>query len=163
MSGSIGAAARIISSTGAMRSLTTRESWAVRRNWRSPSGSSRTPRYPPRRDVRSLLRGGLAVLSVAADDHDGALPAWHAGALEHSAAGRVREVQARGHDAHTFAVALRRRGYATSMLGKYLNGYGDPTLATAAAPIPVGWSDWHVSNRSGYPEFDYDLDENGRV
>jgi N-acetylglucosamine-6-sulfatase len=60
----------------------------------------------------------------------------------------------------TFAVAARSRGYRTSMLGKYLNGYGKPTMTPAFAPIPPGWSDWHVAS-NGYPEFDYTLNENG--
>ena len=63
----------------------------------------------------------------------------------------------------TFAVAAHRRGYRTSLLGKYLNGYGDRDMAAGRAPIPPGWTDWHVSNNTGYREFDYLLDENGRV
>jgi N-acetylglucosamine-6-sulfatase len=59
----------------------------------------------------------------------------------------------------TYAVALQRRGYATSMLGKYLNLYGDPMWA---ATVPRGWSDWHVANSSGYKEFEYVVDDNGR-
>jgi N-acetylglucosamine-6-sulfatase len=46
------------------------------------------------------------------------------------------------------------------MLGKYLNGYGDP-LNKRTAPVPPGWSDWHVSNNSGYGEFNYFLNDNG--
>jgi N-acetylglucosamine-6-sulfatase len=61
----------------------------------------------------------------------------------------------------TFAVAIRSRGYRTSMNGKYLNGYGNPTMTPATAPIPPGWSDWHVAS-NGYPEFNYTLNENGR-
>jgi N-acetylglucosamine-6-sulfatase len=60
-------------------------------------------------------------------------------------------------------VALRRRGYATSMLGKFINGYGDPSLKRTRPPVPPGWSDWHVSNFSGYKEFDYVQDDNGRL
>ncbi len=62
----------------------------------------------------------------------------------------------------TFAVALRREGYATSLLGKYLNGYGDAFMSGVTAPVPPGWSDWHVSNRSGYREFGSELNDNGR-
>ncbi len=75
--------------------------------------------------------------------------------------GGYAKFQARGLAARTFAVGVRRRGYATSLLGKYLNGYGDPVMR--GRPIPPGWSDWHVSNRTGYREFDYALDNNGRV
>ena len=63
----------------------------------------------------------------------------------------------------TFAVALQRRGYATSMMGKYLNGYGDPMRAAWKRRVPPGWDDWHVANSSGYREFRYLLDDNGRT
>ena len=74
----------------------------------------------------------------------------------------------------TFAVALQKSGYKTSMLGKYLNGYGDEgggvlipqgrkdDMTKANAPIPPGWSDWHVSNNTGYNEFNYYLNDNGK-
>ncbi len=61
----------------------------------------------------------------------------------------------------TFAVALQKVGYRTSLLGKYLNGYGDPTMTKKTAPVPKGWNDWHVSNNSGYGEFNYSLNDNG--
>ena len=48
------------------------------------------------------------------------------------------------------------------MLGKYLNGYGDPTMTPTTAPVPPGWSDWHVGS-NGYPEFNYILNLNGKV
>jgi N-acetylglucosamine-6-sulfatase len=62
----------------------------------------------------------------------------------------------------TFAVALQREGYATSLLGKYLNGYGDAFMSGLTAPVPPGWSDWHVANRTGYREFGSELNDNGR-
>ena len=74
--------------------------------------------------------------------------------------GGFQKFQSEGLDKKTWAVALRRRGYANSMLGKYLNGYGDP-MTTATAPIPPGWTDWHVSNSTGYLEFNYQLNDNG--
>ncbi|HEU4977721.1 MAG TPA: sulfatase [Solirubrobacteraceae bacterium] len=77
--------------------------------------------------------------------------------------GGFEEFQARHLARRTFAVAAQRRGYRTSLLGKYLNGYGDRDMAAGRAPIPPGWTDWHVSNNTGYREFDYLLDENGRV
>ena len=42
-------------------------------------------------------------------------------------------------DSESLAVWLRRAGYETSLVGKYLNQYGkdDPTY------VPPGWSDWH--------------------
>jgi N-acetylglucosamine-6-sulfatase len=57
---------------------------------------------------------------------------------------------------NSFAVSLQKNGYATAMMGKYLNGY-QPT-----DPVPAGWSTWDVAG-NGYPEFNYDLNENGTV
>jgi N-acetylglucosamine-6-sulfatase len=62
-----------------------------------------------------------------------------------------------GNEAQTFAVALQLDGYQTAMLGKYLNGY-DPKKN---AP-PQGWNEWDVAG-NGYPEFNYDLNQNGKV
>ncbi len=76
--------------------------------------------------------------------------------------GGYAKFRARRLAQRTFAVALQRQGYATSLLGKYLNGYGDAFMSGVTAPIPPGWSDWHVSNRSGYREFGSELNDNGR-
>ena len=64
---------------------------------------------------------------------------------------------AHGNEPNTFAVALQRIGYKTVMLGKYLNGY-EPTRNGAA----MGWNEWDVGGL-GYPEFNYALNENGKV
>jgi N-acetylglucosamine-6-sulfatase len=60
-------------------------------------------------------------------------------------------------ETRTFAVVMQKAGYLTSMMGKYLNGYGEPAMTTQ---VPPGWSDWHVAGNA-YPEFNYDLNENG--
>jgi N-acetylglucosamine-6-sulfatase len=75
--------------------------------------------------------------------------------------GGFAKFQSERLDKRTFAVALRSAGHRTSMMGKYLNGYGDPQMTPASAPIPPGWSDWHVSNSTGYLEFNYVLNDNG--
>jgi arylsulfatase A-like enzyme len=62
-----------------------------------------------------------------------------------------------GNDPETFAVTLHESGYRTAMLGKFLNGY-DPNMNEAA----MGWSEWDVAGQ-GYPEFNYDLNQNGKV
>ena len=76
--------------------------------------------------------------------------------------GGFQKFQSEGLDQKTFAVALQSSGYSTSMLGKYLNGYGDP-MNPETAPVPPGWSDWHVSNSTGYAEFNFLLNDNGTV
>ena len=74
--------------------------------------------------------------------------------------GGFTKFESRGLTKKTFAVALQSSGYETALLGKYLNGYGDP-LDHRNAPVPRGWSDWHVSNNSGYAEYNFVLNDNG--
>ncbi|OLB75037.1 MAG: sulfatase [Actinobacteria bacterium 13_2_20CM_2_71_6] len=68
-----------------------------------------------------------------------------------------------GEESQTFATALQGRGYRTAMMGKYLNGYlpGD-TQGGSQPYVPPGWSEWDVAG-NGYPEFNYDLNENHTV
>jgi N-acetylglucosamine-6-sulfatase len=63
----------------------------------------------------------------------------------------------RHHEQSTFATALTAAGYRTAMLGKYLNGY----LPRQHPPEP-GWTMWAVAG-NGYPGFNYDLNEDGKV
>jgi N-acetylglucosamine-6-sulfatase len=92
-------------------------------------------------------------------------------------AGGYTKFVTQGLNKKTFAVALQKSGYKNSLLGKYLNGYGDSggyaifaptlnqdksdTMTKHTAPIPPGWNDWHVSNDTGYQEYDYYLNDNG--
>jgi arylsulfatase A-like enzyme len=46
-------------------------------------------------------------------------------------------------DQSTIATWLHAAGYETAMVGKYLNGYDDPSY------IPPGWDAWHVFARGG--------------
>ena len=62
-----------------------------------------------------------------------------------------------GNESLTFAVALKHAGYKTAMLGKYLNGYFPRRNG-----VPSGWNEWDVGG-AGYPEFNYVLNQNGRV
>lgn len=64
----------------------------------------------------------------------------------------------RGHERVTFATSLAAAGYRTAMLGKYLNGYRPP-----ADPVAPGWSLWAVGGSTGYGEFRYNLNEDGKV
>ncbi|MFI5323702.1 MAG: sulfatase [Thermodesulfobacteriota bacterium] len=63
----------------------------------------------------------------------------------------------RGHERATFAISLSAVGYRTAMLGKYLNGY-----QPAAHPAAPGWTTWAVAG-NGYPEFNYNLRQDGTV
>src|SRR5438270_8172040 len=77
--------------------------------------------------------------------------------------GGFRRFHAAGEEAHTFATALQSAGYRTAMMGKYLNGYQPGAIAPGLHRyVPPGWSDWAVAGEA-YPEFDYALNENGRV
>jgi N-acetylglucosamine-6-sulfatase len=65
----------------------------------------------------------------------------------------------------SFPMYLQRAGYATAMMGKYLNGYlqrKDASPSRRLSHEPPGWSDWAVAGW-GYPEFDYLLDEDGSL
>ncbi len=69
----------------------------------------------------------------------------------------------RGEERSTFAVALRRVGYETALMGKYLNGYQPAATEGGATPyVPAGWSEWDVAG-NGYPEYGYRMNSDGRV
>ena len=59
------------------------------------------------------------------------------------------------HGNNNLAVWLRRAGYYTAMIGKYLNGYVFRPL------VPPGWSEWRVS--ANQKVYGYTLDENGAM
>ena len=69
----------------------------------------------------------------------------------------------RGEEGETFATALQHAGYRTAMMGKYLNGYKPMDKLGGSQPyVPPGWSDWDVAG-NGYPEFDYNLNQNHQI
>lgn len=69
----------------------------------------------------------------------------------------------RGEENETFATALRSVGYRTAMMGKYLNGYRPANTLGGGQPyVPPGWTEWDVAG-NGYPEFNYNLNENHQV
>jgi arylsulfatase A-like enzyme len=63
----------------------------------------------------------------------------------------------RGEEQSTFATDLQAAGYRTAMMGKYLNGY-----LPKDKYVPPGWNEWDVAG-NGYPEYNYNLLENGQV
>ncbi len=58
---------------------------------------------------------------------------------------------------NTLAVWLQRAGYATALVGKYLNGY----WSRAPRYVPPGWSEWYAGLKLGY--LGHTMNENGRV
>ena len=80
--------------------------------------------------------------------------------------GGFRVFYRRGEARHTFAFVLRRAGYLTALMGKYLNGYeqGRDGSSAHVPPryVPPGWSVWDVAGW-GYGEFNYWLNESGHV
>jgi N-acetylglucosamine-6-sulfatase len=63
----------------------------------------------------------------------------------------------RREERSTFATALSKAGYRAGFMGKYLNGYQPSGLF-----VPNGWSRW-VGAGNAYPEYNYNLNENGRL
>jgi N-acetylglucosamine-6-sulfatase len=64
--------------------------------------------------------------------------------------------RSQGLEDSTIATWLRRAGYQTALIGKYLNGYeNDPTH------VPPGWTEWYATFSSQY--FDYQINENGKL
>ena len=66
-----------------------------------------------------------------------------------------------GHENSTIATWLKAAGYSTGYMGKYLNGYPESNEKTH---VPRGWDEWDVAiNFEGYNEFNYHLNENGKI
>jgi N-acetylglucosamine-6-sulfatase len=71
--------------------------------------------------------------------------------------GGFQTFKSRGEESSTFATDLQQAGYRTAMMGKYLNGY-----LPKDTYVPPGWTEWDVAG-NGYPEYNYNLLENGRI
>ena len=62
--------------------------------------------------------------------------------------------------ANSLPVWLRRAGYRTAHIGKFLNGYGDQQ----PADVPPGWTDWHATvDYSTYRMWGYKINHDGRL
>ncbi|KAB2347856.1 sulfatase family protein [Actinomadura rudentiformis] len=71
--------------------------------------------------------------------------------------------KARGGEQGSYGPALQKAGYRTGLMGKYMNGYQPADTQGGAAPyVPPGWTEWAVAG-NGYPEYDYNLNENGKL
>jgi arylsulfatase A-like enzyme len=61
---------------------------------------------------------------------------------------------------NTLPVWLQRSGYATALVGKYLNGYG---VANPHAR-PAGWTDWNaLVGNTVFSMYDYQMNRNGTL
>ncbi len=60
---------------------------------------------------------------------------------------------------NTLPVWLHANGYYTSLVGKYLNGYG---VTIPASTVPPGWDDWYaLHDPTTYNYFNYEISANG--
>jgi N-acetylglucosamine-6-sulfatase len=67
---------------------------------------------------------------------------------------------ARFDDSDTLPVWLKRRGYRTALVGKYLNGYGEDD----PKEVPPGWTDWYgIVDPSTRNFYHYKINDNGKV
>ena len=66
-----------------------------------------------------------------------------------------------GLENSTIATWLQAGGYRTALMGKYLNGYPRGVQPTY---VPPGWDVWDSpTDRNAYGEFNYKLNENGKI
>ncbi|WP_229074918.1 sulfatase [Actinoplanes sp. DH11] len=75
----------------------------------------------------------------------------------HGSDGGFLLFRSRGGEKSTIATDLRRAGYRTAFLGKYLNEY-----QPAMRHVPPGWDVW-AAGGDAYAHVDYALNENGTV
>ncbi len=76
--------------------------------------------------------------------------------------GGFKFFKAFGHEEATVGVALRRAGYRTAMMGKYLNGY--PESVASRTYVPPGWDEWIVPAAGNpYAQYNYTLNQNGEL
>jgi N-acetylglucosamine-6-sulfatase len=67
-----------------------------------------------------------------------------------------------GHERNSLGLWLNRGGYATALIGKYLNRYPGTSPANY---IPPGWTDWYsfFSNVGSDAYYNYSMNESGTV
>ncbi len=84
--------------------------------------------------------------------------------------GGFRSFYDHGQTRRTFSLALQRAGYATALMGKYLNGYlaegahlaDGARTRLPATYVPPGWSEWDAAGW-GYNEYNYTLNQDGHL
>ena len=67
----------------------------------------------------------------------------------------VNSMGAHFNTSHTIAAQLHASGYNTTMIGKYLNGYG------CAKQTPQGWDNWQALCSNIYGMYKYSIMDNG--
>lgn len=78
--------------------------------------------------------------------------------------GGFKAFRDRGLEKQSVAVRLQQAGYQTGFMGKYLNGYEPKKLIeNGKSYVPPGWNEWDVAGGDGYPQFNYTLNENGKL
>jgi N-acetylglucosamine-6-sulfatase len=65
-----------------------------------------------------------------------------------------------GEEATTLGTTLQTAGYATALMGKYLNGYLQPGNPAPPGYVPPGWTEWDGIG-DGYAEYNYTINRNG--
>ncbi|MFC4062506.1 sulfatase [Planomonospora corallina] len=75
--------------------------------------------------------------------------------------GGFERFHGKGLERSNIGVWMKRAGYRTGLMGKYLNHY--PGGAVPATHVPRGWDEWQVPVRGLYDEYGYTLNENGRL
>ncbi|UYM07894.1 sulfatase family protein [Solicola gregarius] len=52
-------------------------------------------------------------------------------------------------DSNTLPVWLQKAGYTNAFLGKYINGYAEPSASRPGSYVPPGWDEWRASLGNG--------------
>ncbi|GAA1603579.1 sulfatase [Actinoplanes couchii] len=81
----------------------------------------------------------------------------------HGSDGGFRLFHSRNQEQSTYATDMKAAGYRTAFMGKYLNEYfAKLTMGTGKPYVPPGWDEW-AAGGNAYDNFNYDLNENGKV
>ncbi|HSJ22283.1 MAG TPA: sulfatase [Nocardioidaceae bacterium] len=81
-------------------------------------------------------------------------------------AGGHRKFYETGAELETLPVWLKRAGYNTGLVGKYLNNYGatnSEQASTGPRYVPPGWDEWHASVGGVLKYYCVTLNHNGRL
>lgn len=74
--------------------------------------------------------------------------------------GCFQDMHDKGLDQITIAKKLQDEGYQTALFGKYLNGYPGKMGPNF---IPIGWNEWYAGDSDIYRQYNYILNQNGKL